>query len=317
MSPSSGLIEDKAGNLYGATGIGGADNAGTVYKLAPDGTETVLYSFTGGNDGAGPGGNLVRDKAGNIYGATGIGGANGAGTIFKLANSGALSVLYAFKGGSEGNGPQGVIADSAGNLYVAMNYGGDVTDCPGAQYIPAGCGTLFKLAPDGTGTVLYSFTGGSDGETPYGSLVVDKSGTLYGTTETGGGTGCTGFGPGCGTVFAITPDGSERILYAFKGGRDGAYPRAGLIMDSKGNLLGTTYSGGNSKGVCAFTDGCGTVFEVTPRGAETVLHAFSDTASNPYASLFLRKGTLYGTTLFGGGAGCQGTGCGAVFELKE
>jgi uncharacterized repeat protein (TIGR03803 family) len=317
LFPSSGLTADKAGNLYGTTSFGGAIGSGTVYKLAPDGTETVPYSFTGANDGGEPGGTLVRDKAGNFYGTTGAGGANGAGTIFKLTKSGTLSVLYAFTGGSEGNMPQGVITDSAGNLYVLMQSGGDVTDCPGAQYVPAGCGTVFKLAPDGSESVLHTFTGGSDGETPYGSLLADKAANLYGTTETGGGTDCTGFGPGCGTVFKITPDGSESVLYAFKGGHDGAYPRAGLIADTAGNLYGGTYSGGNSKGVCAFTDGCGTVFEITPTGGETVLHAFNKAAANPLAPLLLRKDTLYGTTIFGGGNGCGGTGCGAVFSLKE
>jgi uncharacterized repeat protein (TIGR03803 family) len=317
LFPSSGLIADKAGNLYGTTSFGGAIGGGTLYRLAPDGTESVLYSFGGGNDGAGPGGNFIRDKAGNFYGTTYMGGAHGTGTLFKLAANGTLSVLYAFAGGSEGNTPQGVSADSAGNLYVLMQYGGDVTDCPGAKYVQPGCGTVLKLTPGGAATVLHTFTGGSDGQTPYGSLLVDSSGNLFGTSQAGGGTDCNGFGPGCGTIFRIAADGSESVFYAFTGGRNGAVPRAGLIADAAGNLLGTTYSGGSNKGSCGVIGGCGTVFEVTPNGTATVLHVFNTAASNPWASLLLHRGTLYGTTLFGGGTGCDGTGCGTVFQLKE
>jgi uncharacterized repeat protein (TIGR03803 family) len=319
QSPSSGLIADKAGNLYGMTWSGGASNAGTVYRLSPGGTESVLYSFTGGNDGSGPGGNLIRDKAGNIYGTTFGGGANGAGVIFKLTKSGTESVLYAFTGGSDGDEPMGIIADGADNLYGTTEYGGDPTNCPGADHVPAGCGVVFKLTPDGMETVLHAFTGESDGATPNGGVVADAAGNLYGTTEVGGGTGCADFGPGCGTVFKIATDGSESVLYAFKAGRDGAYPRASVIVDETGDVYGTTYSGGDSvKRGCSSYGGCGIVFKVAPDGIETVLHSFNVvSASGPSAPVMLRKGTLYGTTGFGGGTGCLGTGCGTVFSLKE
>ena len=319
--PSGGLIEDASGNLYGTTARGGVNNAGTVFKLAPNGAESVLYSFTGGNDGFAPEGSLIMDNAGNFYGTAGAGGANGAGTVFKVTPGGTETVLYAFEGGSDGEGPSGsLLSDGAGNLYGTTVYGGNPTNCPAGEHIPAGCGTVFELAPNGVETLLYAFGGGSDGVEPNGGLVADSAGNFYGTTQYGGDpTPCPApaYDPaGCGTVFELAPDGTETVLHSFQGGRDGATPRGSLIADGLGNLYGTTYfSGGVIGNNCEF--GCGTVFKMTYTGAETVIHRFETNASvGPWGPLLLHNNLLFGTTLMGGGSGCQGSGCGTVFRLE-
>jgi len=201
------------------------------------------------------------------------------------------SVLYRFKGGTDGAVPAaGLIEDAAHNLYGTTLDGGT-----------SGLGTVFEVSPPGTvwtETVLYSFAGGSDGANPLnGNLVADKAGNLYGTTYAGGGsTNCTGTTPGCGTVFQLAPPATqgapwtETVLYSFTGLSDGANPDAGLIMDSKGNLYGTTVYGG---GVTCGTTTCGTIFELTPPSTqggpwtETVLHAFGkgSDGANPTAGL--------------------------------
>jgi uncharacterized repeat protein (TIGR03803 family) len=199
-SPVAGLIKDKAGNLYGTAGGGGHRHYGIVFELAADGTETVLHDFTGGSDGLSPVAQLIKDKAGNLYGTTAGGGGgpcfDGCGTVFKLAPDGTETVLHAFAGGSDGAEPVAqLIKDKAGNLYGTTEEGGS-TGCG------SGCGTVFKLAANGTETVLYAFTGGSDGAHPEASLIKDSMGNLYGTTTFGGDTGCEN-GPGCGTVFKL------------------------------------------------------------------------------------------------------------------
>ncbi|HEX4078186.1 MAG TPA: choice-of-anchor tandem repeat GloVer-containing protein [Rhizomicrobium sp.] len=204
--PYAGLIVDHAGNFYGTTTQGGSNcNCGTVFRIAPDGTETVLHSFAAGGDGYSPGDGLVMDAAGNLYGTTlqgggrGCGG-DGCGTVFKLAPDGMKTVLYAFGGGDDGDGPAAQpIMDKSGNLY-GTTVGGGGTGC--APF--AGCGTVFKITPDGQETILHSFTGGSDGAIPgSGALIADKTGYLYGTTQEGGGTGCSYDGSGCGTVYKV------------------------------------------------------------------------------------------------------------------
>jgi uncharacterized repeat protein (TIGR03803 family) len=166
--PVTGLIADAAGNLYGTTHSGGDGGYGTVFQLDSSGTLTVLYSFTGGSDGRYPDGGLIADAAGNLYGTTRgelsppPGCTRDCGTVFQLTPSGTLNVLHSFTGGSDGGTPgAGLIADEAGNLYGTTSAGGDRTSCA-AQFID-GCGTVFQLDPSGILTVLYSFTGGSDG----------------------------------------------------------------------------------------------------------------------------------------------------------
>jgi len=204
----------------------------------------VLHSFTAGNDGGNPEAGLIMDAAGNLYGTTFGGGSGGQGIVFKIDTSNHESVLYSFTGGSDGGGPvAGLLMDAAGNLYGTTAGGGS-----------SGQGTVFMIDTSNHESVLYSFTGGSDGGSPQASLVRDAAGNLYGTTSQGG-IGCAPVG--CGTVFKIDPSNHESTVYSFTGGSDGALSMAGLIMDATGNLYGTAYQGGS---ICA-PPGCGTVFE--------------------------------------------------------
>ncbi|HEX3663850.1 MAG TPA: choice-of-anchor tandem repeat GloVer-containing protein [Rhizomicrobium sp.] len=167
-----------------------------MYKLATDGTLTVLYAFSGGTDGANPSGGLIRDNAGNLYGTT-VNGGSGWGIVFRLASDGTETTLYTFKGGSDGAVPTGgLIQDKVGNLFGTTEIGGTDTGCVFGD----GCGTVFELSPDGTETQLHVFKGGTtDGGIPYVGLY-ERAGYLYGTTYEGGSGSCSG---GCGTVFRL------------------------------------------------------------------------------------------------------------------
>ncbi len=351
-SPEAGLIMDSAGNLYGTTNMGGENDSlgyGSVFELVHSSgsySKKNLFGFTGPNAegtlfpyGARPTAGLITDSAGNLYGTTADGGANGLGTVFELVySSGSYSevVLYSFTG-TDGDGAlplAGLIMDPAGNLYGTTEEGGTSTACAG------GCGTVFELpylTPQGVPSygyerVLYSFTGADgDGALPQGGLIFDSALNLYGTTIVGGtSTACMG---GCGTVFELYPSGvqsgelqpnySESILYSFNGpGGDGADPVGGLIMDSAGNLYGTTEDGGTTGGPCApgisgNAAGCGTAFELIYYNGtytERILHNFTGTDGDgafPFAALIMDSaGDLYGTTPYGG-TGDDGT----VFEL--
>jgi uncharacterized repeat protein (TIGR03803 family) len=207
--PYGGLIQDSQGNFYGTTSQGGTGSGcglagcGVVFKFAADGTETVLYSFTGGADGSGPLAGLLLDGQGNLYGTTAGGGSPtcdgiGCGVVFKVTLKGAETALYSFLGGTDGATPQtALIMDGQGNLY-GTTYGGGNLSCNGSS-----CGTVFKVSATGEETVLYRFTGSTDGGIPLAGLVMDSQGNLYGTTESGGFTSC-GLG-GCGVVFKVTP----------------------------------------------------------------------------------------------------------------
>jgi uncharacterized repeat protein (TIGR03803 family) len=278
-TPSYAGVIDSAGNLYGTTSQGGqgVPGSGVVYKLDPAGQETVLYTFTGGSDGANPSFGVVRDSAGNLYGTTG-GGGDCCGVVFKIDPSGQYTVLYTFTGGADGGYPGGgVIRDSAGNLYGTTENGGDLS-C--TAFFSPGCGVVFKVDPSGQETVLYSFTGGADGGFPFVAGVIrDPAGNLYGTTFAGGGSGCNdsgGFGTdGCGVVYKLDTSGQETVLHTFTGGSDGGNPFPGLVRDRAGNLYGTTGGGGDLS--CTFypyAPGCGVVFKVDPSGQETVLYSF-------------------------------------------
>src|SRR5271157_2663432 len=293
-----GLVRDAQGNLYGTTYYGGnsactgpfGNGCGTVFKVDTTGKETVLYSFTGGADGAIPYAGLLRDAQGQLYGTTSQGGdlacnaPNGCGTVFTVDTTGKETVLYSFTGGADGASPTaGLLPDAQGNLYGTTSQGGDPA-CTN------GCGTVFKVDMTGKETVLYSFTGtGGDGAYPYAGLVQDAQGNLYGTTSQGGDPACTN---GCGTVFTVNTTSKETVLYSFTGtGGDGVQPSAGLVLDTLGNLYGTTVQGGAS--------GYGTVFKVDTTGKETVLYSFTGTGGDgayPYAGLVQdAQGNLYGT----------------------
>ncbi|HTV33744.1 MAG TPA: choice-of-anchor tandem repeat GloVer-containing protein [Methylocella sp.] len=343
QTPDAGLAMDSKGNLYGTTEIGGALNAGAVFKISPGGKETLLHSFVGGDhDGAGPLGSLLVDKEGILFGTTAAGGKSGKGVVFKLAPPSVSAIswtetlLHSFTGGSDGNQPAGaLLLDKDGNLYGAAPLGGDDKTCDVNGFGPnSGCGTVFKIAPDGAFSVLYAFKDLRDGDTPNGFLIAGAKGDLYGMANTGGdGTPCPAdaFEKGCGTVFKLTPlSGSatgwtKTTLYTFKGGSDGGLPYAGLIADEEGNLYGTTFEGG--KPGCdagEYGKGCGTVFKLTPRGTLTTLHAFTggSDGGGPTSSLIADcKGNLYGTATIGGdlktcpAAVFGAPGCGTVFKI--
>ena len=283
--PEAGLVFDAQGNLYGTTLLGGDYDSGVVFKLTPNGTETLLYTFTGGADGGRPDVGLVFDAQGNLYGTTYQGGAYGGGTAFKLTPSGTETVLYNFTGGADGWGPMGaLLLDGQGNLYGTTYEGGG--SCTGGP-----CGAVFEVAPNGAETTLHTFTGyPNDGASPAAGLAFDAQGNIYGTTVFGGAYQCSGYAAGCGTVFKISPNGTETVLYNFDEGC-GAYPFSNIVFDAQGNLYGTTSAGG--------ADDDGTIFELTPGGAETVPYSFTGAADGaaPGAGLvFDAQGNLYGTT---------------------
>jgi uncharacterized repeat protein (TIGR03803 family) len=252
--PYAEVVFDQAGNLYGTTQFGGGVGSdGVVYELMPSGggwTQSALYIFNGGLDGAHPFASVIFDQAGNLYGTTAEGGTGGDnwGTVFQLTPSESgwtENVLYRFQDGSDGAVPwAGLIFDGAGNLYGATTQGGLGKD-----------GTAFELTASGgtwTFSVFYSFIGSGYGG-PYGSLIMDSAGNLYGTTYGGG-------AYGHGSVFKLTPSGggwTETVLHDFKGGSgDGAIPYSSLVFDANGNLYGTASLGG--------TNNLGVVFEITP-----------------------------------------------------
>jgi uncharacterized repeat protein (TIGR03803 family) len=353
--PLGSLIRDTKGNLYGTTAAGGASDDGTIFKLAPDGTETVLHSFSFFSDGASPQAGVKRDSAGNLYGTTEQGtgrncecggmyrlspkgelkvlfgyndstdGAHplaslirrsgdfygtavdggsagtcdsGCGVIFRLKPNGKYRVVYAFTGKKDGSHPTArLITDKAGNFYGTTIFGGAFDE-----------GVIFQLSPRGRYRVLYSFTGGADGGEPVGRLVKDQAGNLYGTASSGGisNKNCSG----CGTVFKLAGDGTYSVLHAFAGGKDGAFPRAGLLRTRSGKVFGATEAGGGSSNC---TSGCGTVFKIDAQGRETILHRFSgDDGAGPVAALIGDGDDLYGTAQFGGVSGN-----GVVFTLKK
>ncbi len=215
-NPKARLIADTSGNLYGTTEFGGAFGEGTVFKLSPSGTVTVLHSFCslpGCRDGDGPVTGLIFDSSGNLYGTTSTVVESNDGVVFKLSPGGTETVLQSFTGSGDGVYPSGLISDSGGNLYGTTGEGGSGCYIPFPPF-PSGCGVVFKLSPGGTETVLYSFCpffpNCSDGAGPGGGLIADSSGNLYGLA--GGGT------LGKGVVFKLTPGGTETVLYSFKGG---------------------------------------------------------------------------------------------------
>jgi uncharacterized repeat protein (TIGR03803 family) len=316
-NPYGGVIMDAKGNLYGTTVAGGSgglcangDGCGTIFKLTHSGNtwaERVLYSFTGGTDGAGPGGGLVFDKKGNLYGTTPDGGdvnGCGCGVVYQLAPTRGggwkQKVIHTFTGGNDGStGSLGsLFIDKAGNVYGIAELGG-----------AHAAGTAFKLSlvsGKWKMSTLDEFRGTPHAGFPYGGLISVAAGSLYGTTYYGGANGL-------GSVFKLTLGStgkwSESVLYSFKTGTDGNSPTSTLVFDAHGNLYGTTSAGGDA-------NGDGTVFKLTPisggKWKETVVHRFKNSpdGANPYYGLVLDKaGNLYGTTASGG------VSSGVVFEF--
>lgn len=300
------------GTLYGTTASGGVPcekggTCGTIVALSLSGEEDVLHSFTGPPDGAGPAVSLVALN-GSLYGTTSTGGSlrdgcrrhGGCGVVFQVSPSGSERVVYAFKGGADGAFPSGPLLALHGRLYGVTGSG-----------VHDGCGTVFETSTSGSERIVHTFSASGDGCRPVGSLAT-IDGTLYGVTGYEiGHSRCD-----CGTIFKLSPSGTERVIYRFKGGADGAVPLAGLIAFG-GALYGTTGSGG---GGCNTPPGCGTVFKVTTSGIEQVLYAFQGGAdgADPAAGLLALRGTLYGTTGGGGGYSCgyaSSSSCGIVFKI--
>ena len=314
--PQGGLIADAAGALYGTTSSGGAGSGGVVYKLTPPANgkkhwkQTTLYSFTGGADGGTPFGNLLADSTGALYGTTYAGGdANGDGVVYKLTppaqgqTAWTETVIHSFANGKDGAQPDTtLIADAKGNLYGTTTGGGSGV-----------VGTVFELSPPAQGqtawteTILYNFTGNTDGGQPYGAVLLGSDGSLYGTAN---GYGANNYG----TVYQLTAPKKGKgawaltVLHAFSGGADGSTPLAGLIADSSGVLYGTS---------AGFDNSYGTVFSLTNSGGtwtENVLYQFKGvgfTGNGPWAPLSIdASGALYGTTL-----GDGKTPYGNVFKL--
>jgi uncharacterized repeat protein (TIGR03803 family) len=308
------LIRDSAGNLYGTTAAGGTvcdtygNGCGTVFKLDSSGTETVLYRFSGGTDGGNPEAGLVRDSAGNLYGTTRIGGANGVGTVFKVDPSGKETVLYSFDT-KHGNYPaSSLVRDSEGNLYGVTSGGGGYY-----QY-----GMVFEISAAGKESVLHKFTGGSDGKFPFGRLVRDSSGNLYGSTSDDQASAQKQqvASYSYGTIFKLTHTGKKSVLHRFSVNQ--VQPTDGLIRGADGNFYGTTYLGGGSDGCNNDGRGCGTVFKLNENGKFTVLYTFQGgtDGGNPVGNLTPdAQGNLYGVGWNSEGTGCFGGPCGMVFEL--
>ncbi len=351
--PQAPLIQTTDGNFYGATSFGGSGigscggetGCGTIFKMTPSGSLTVLYSFCmqdGCPDGSSPNGALVQGADGNFYGTTFQGGISAGGTVFKITPSGALTTLYQFDGLDNGEYPTGgLVRANDGNFYGTTGQGGI-----------SGGGTVFKITSSGVLTTLHSFSN-FDGGMPE-PLVQASDGDLYGTTKSGGdnsdgtafkitlsgtlttlhnfngddgslpeaalvqgidgnfyGTTYEG-GNGYGTVFQMTPTGVVTVLHSFAWyPADGAYPTAALLQATDHNFYGTTSQGG--------ADDAGTVFKITPQGTLTILHSFAliDGAS-PSGSLIQSSDSSFYGTAFGGGinGSCDGTGCGTVFRLS-
>jgi uncharacterized repeat protein (TIGR03803 family) len=348
-NPTTDVQFDNLGDLYGTTTQGGASNAGTVYKIAPDGTETVLHSFEGGAKGASPWGGVTIDaRTGDLYGTTWGDDIyyDGTSILYRLQRDGTFNVLHVFDDVNDGYGPIGTLIRCPGGTYCGVAQSGAVGgECGtifkygGGKFAvlhtfdpytpPDGCypsgrliedragnlygvteyggannnGTIYRLAFDGTFTVLYSFTGGDDGLNPVGGLARDRDGNLYGTTQ----------GPqypACGTVFVLSPNGALTTLHSFAGVPDGCVPK-GDVVKIGNHLYVTTIAGGGANN--------GAVIKLSLDGTETILHSFAGVADGgePWAALTEHtmggKRLLYSTT-YDGGQSCGY--CGVVFSTK-
>jgi uncharacterized repeat protein (TIGR03803 family) len=306
------LIQGTDGNFYGTTYEGGAYGMGTVFKVTAEGVLTTLYSFcaqTGCPDGKLPYSGLVQASDGNFYGITSQGGAHNDGTVFKITPEGTLTTLHTFNGADGSNPNAPLIQASNGNFYGTTSNGGGSNACNGP-----GCGTIFEITPAGQFSTLHTFDG-ADGWIPSG-LIQASNGNFYGTAARGGvDSAACPTGPGCGTVFGMTPVGELTTLYSFHGG-DGSSPYGALVQGTDGNFYGTTAWGGASNN--------GTVFEITPEGELTTLYSFNFTGGAfPTAALIqATDGNLYGTTTAGGLYGwspdcgiCSGDG--TLFEITS
>lgn len=299
--PIGGLVQGFDGNLYGTANQGGSAGGGTAYQVTLSGTLTVVYNFSrsGPND---PLATLVQGADGKLYGTTyqGVGtgcGGFGCGTVFSVTPGGVFTALHNFSY-AEGARPLSLVQAVNGNLYGVTRQGGMSSSCP------VGCGTIFKITPSGSLTIVHNFAQ-ADGDSPIGALVQAFNGDLLGVTNYGGA------GSHFGTIFQLGAGGALQTLYSLSSAQQ-SYPAAGFVQASDGNFYGTT--GGCSAGTC------GTVFKITPDGALTTLYVFpSSNGASPNSALVeATDGNLYGTTLNGGGSGfgCSiPAGCGTIFKI--
>jgi len=274
-----GLVQGKDGCLYGTTYYGGPRDSGTVFRLSTNGSFTNLWSFTGGDDGGTPRCRLVQGVDGNFYGTTLGGGVNGSGTVFRITPSGTLTNLHSFNGSDGACPAAGLVQGTDGNLYGTTLFGGASDRCQ------CGCGTVFRISPNGRFTTLHSFDGDDDGEAPETALVQGTDGNFYGTTLLGGASSN-------GTVFRVSSNGSFTNLWSFTGGADGGMPKAPLIQARDGNFYGTT------EGQNIMTPG--NIFRISPNGRLTNLYTFLSSTNGVVrldAGLMQGKdGCFYGTT---------------------
>jgi len=337
-TPYGSLLLGSDGNLYGLSYIGGAYGGGAAFSIASDGSETVVYSFGAGTDGANPHGSLIQGSDGNFYGVTAYGGTYNHGVVFRLSASGIETVLYSFGAGADAQDPYGsLLQANDGNFYGMSVHGGSY-----------GAGTVFVISPQGSEAVLHSFGAAGDGQTPFGSLIQASDGNLYGMTGAGG-------AYSSGIAFRMTLQGGETLLHSFGSGSDGANPAGSLVQGSDGNFYGLTRDGGatgtgavvelagdgtesvlvslgaGADGANPFGDllsgsdgnfyavarnggayGAGAVLQISSGGTESVLYSFTGAQDGaaPYGSLIeTADGTLYGMTSGGGG------GTGTVFRV--
>jgi uncharacterized repeat protein (TIGR03803 family) len=321
--PEATLVQGRDGNFYGTTYYGGVNNGcdvsfetgcGTVFKVTPQGKVTVLYSFCaqpGCIDGYEPVGALTLGTDGAFYGTTYSGIDQTFGTIFKISAEGRLKTLHNFcssNGCADGSQAIGQLVEGPNGDFYGTTTGGGIFN----SACPDGCGTVFKVTPGGTLTTLYSFTGGTDGGSPLGGLVLATDGSFYGTTFQGGAIDNPQCAPqGCGTVFRITPAGLLTTVASFIG-YNGLDPEGALVQAVSGNLYGTTNYGGQGAGTA------GAVFKVSPAGTLKAIYAFCSLyncadGSNPTAGLTQgTDGNFYGTT---SGSNVWGSIPGTVFQV--
>jgi uncharacterized repeat protein (TIGR03803 family) len=314
--PSYGsLVQGVDGNFYGTAAFGGANSAGTVFKITPERKFTTLYNFcsqTNCTDGEYPLTGLVLSTNGNFYGTTSIGGAYNYGTIFEITSAGKLTTLHSFctqTNCTDGENPRGTLIQAAnGNFYGTTFAGGN----------SQGAGTVFEITPTGTLTTLYTFCSKEacdDGADPAAGVVQGTDGNFYGTTPSGGHVKGR---DAAGIVFKLTPGGKLTVLHNFcslASCDDGAFPYSSLVQASNGNFYGTTENGGKH-------DSEGSVYEITSTGTLTTLYSFCSLTKcadgiSPLGPLVIgTDGNFYGTTFEGGGTGCVSDhGCGTIFEL--
>ena len=273
-NPEAGLTLGSDGDFYGTTTFGWTNSRGTIFKMTPMGTLMTLYDFCAQancTDGSYPDGGVVQASDGNFYGTTYLGGANNLGSVFKVTPAGALTTLYSFCSQAncvDGDYPTAISVEAPdGSLYGLTLFGG--TSREHCQYGPpsGGCGTVFKITPEGKLTTVHSFCSlplCADGYEPVGALTAGSDGYLYGTTEFGGATASCVVPMnvrGCGTVFRASLSGDLITLHDFDGS-DGVSPAASLAQSTNGIFYGTAINGGASGSCPENADGCGTVFSL-------------------------------------------------------